>query len=77
MELHNHKGHGLSMVVVMGATGAGKSHFINKLAGPGKQVAKEGDSIRSCRSLVAMEGKMRSTNRMPWRKALKVVCRSP
>ncbi|GAB1315555.1 Ribosome-recycling factor (Fragment) [Madurella fahalii] len=48
MDLHHQKGHRLSMIVVMGATGAGKSYFINKLAGPGKQVTKEGDSLHSC-----------------------------
>lgn len=37
----------LSMVVVMGATGAGKSYFINQLAGG--EVVKEGNSIFSCK----------------------------
>lgn len=37
----------LSMVVVMGVTGAGKSYLINKLAG--KQVAKEGATLDPCR----------------------------
>lgn len=36
----------LSMVVVMGATGAGKSFFINKLAG--MNVTDEGDSVYAC-----------------------------
>ncbi|GAB1312153.1 P-loop containing nucleoside triphosphate hydrolase protein [Madurella fahalii] len=34
------------MIIVMGVTGAGKSHFINKLAG--RKVTDEGDSLRSC-----------------------------
>lgn len=37
-----------SMIVVMGVTGAGKSHFINQLAG--REVVKEGSSLDSCRS---------------------------
>jgi putative ribosome biogenesis GTPase RsgA len=35
----------LCMVVVMGVTGAGKSHFINKLAG--SKVTEEGDSLHA------------------------------
>jgi ABC-type uncharacterized transport system ATPase component len=38
-----------SMVVVMGVTGAGKSYFINKLAG--KEVVKEGPDLESCRQI--------------------------
>lgn len=34
------------MVVVMGVTGAGKSYYINKLAG--KEVVKEGPDLESC-----------------------------
>ena len=44
------KGRGLEeklcMVVIMGVTGAGKSHFINKLAG--KKITAEGDSLHAC-----------------------------
>lgn len=36
----------LCMVVVMGVTGAGKSYFINKLAG--REVTKEGTSLHAC-----------------------------
>ena len=36
-----------SMVVVMGVTGAGKSYFINQLAG--KQVVQEGSYLDSCK----------------------------
>ena len=36
----------LCMVVVMGVTGAGKSYFINKLAG--RKVTEEGDSLHAC-----------------------------
>lgn len=36
----------LYMVVVMGVTGAGKSYFINKLAG--REVTKEGGSLHAC-----------------------------
>ncbi|KAH7081490.1 P-loop containing nucleoside triphosphate hydrolase protein [Paraphoma chrysanthemicola] len=35
-----------SMIVVMGVTGAGKSHFINQLAG--KKVVQEGAELDSC-----------------------------
>ena len=38
-----------SMVVVMGVTGAGKSYFINKLAG--KEVVKEGPDLESCKHI--------------------------
>jgi ABC-type uncharacterized transport system ATPase component len=37
---------GLSMMVVMGVTGAGKSYFINQLAG--REVVKEGKDLDSC-----------------------------
>lgn len=36
----------ICMVVIMGVTGAGKSYFINKLAG--RVVTEEGDSLHSC-----------------------------
>jgi len=36
----------LCMVVVMGVTGAGKSYFINRLAG--REVTEEGDSLHAC-----------------------------
>jgi GTPase SAR1 family protein len=36
----------LCMVVVMGVTGAGKSYFINKLAG--REVTEEGNSLHAC-----------------------------
>jgi predicted GTPase len=35
-----------SMIVVMGVTGAGKSYFINQLAG--KDVVQEGADLDSC-----------------------------
>lgn len=35
------------MIIVMGVTGAGKSYFINKLAG--KDVVREGADLESCR----------------------------
>ena len=35
-----------SMIVVMGVTGAGKSYFINQLAG--KEVVQEGPDLESC-----------------------------
>jgi predicted GTPase len=38
----------LPMVLVMGMTGAGKSHFINKLAN--RYVVEEGDDYDSCMS---------------------------
>jgi translation initiation factor RLI1 len=38
-----------SMVVVMGVTGAGKSYFINQLAG--KEVVQEGSNLDSCKQL--------------------------
>jgi predicted GTPase len=36
------------MILVMGVTGAGKSYFINQLAG--SKVVEEGDSLDSCKS---------------------------
>ncbi|PKS11746.1 hypothetical protein jhhlp_001735 [Lomentospora prolificans] len=48
MEWNKKQDRKLSMVVVMGVTGAGKSYFINRLAGQGKDVTKEGDSLYSC-----------------------------
>jgi predicted GTPase len=38
-----------SMVVIMGVTGAGKSYFINQLAG--KEVVQEGSNLDSCKQL--------------------------
>jgi predicted GTPase len=38
----------LSMILVMGVTGAGKSYFINQLAG--REAVKEGDSLDPCKS---------------------------
>lgn len=35
-----------SMIVVMGVTGAGKSYFVNQLAG--KSVVEEGADLDSC-----------------------------
>ena len=40
----------LSMVLVMGITGAGKSYFINKLAG--REVVRTGADLRSCTALL-------------------------
>lgn len=37
----------LSMMIVMGVTGAGKSYFINQLAG--KKVVEEGAQLDSCK----------------------------
>ncbi|KAH7160460.1 P-loop containing nucleoside triphosphate hydrolase protein [Dactylonectria estremocensis] len=37
---------GMSMVVIMGVTGSGKSYLINKLAG--REVVKEGANLNSC-----------------------------
>lgn len=37
---------GMSMVVVMGVTGSGKSYLINKLAG--REVVKEGADLEAC-----------------------------
>ena len=39
----------LSMILVMGVTGAGKSYFINKLAD--ENVAKTGGDLKSCKSI--------------------------
>lgn len=38
-----------SMIVVMGVTGSGKSHFINQMAG--REVVQEGASLHSCKYL--------------------------
>ena len=46
MTLVQHTEDVLSMVLVMGITGAGKSYFINKLAGG--EVARTGADLRSC-----------------------------
>lgn len=37
----------MSMIVVMGVTGSGKSYLINRLAG--KEVVAEGEDIYSCK----------------------------
>ena len=42
----------LSMVLVMGITGAGKSYFINKLAGD--EIARTGADLRSCTASVIL-----------------------
>ncbi|KAJ8123974.1 hypothetical protein ONZ43_g198 [Nemania bipapillata] len=39
-------GKGLPMIMVMGVTGAGKSYFINQMAG--ERVVEEGASLKSC-----------------------------
>lgn len=44
----NHNGDVLSMILVMGVTGSGKSYFINKLADG--NVVKTGDDLHSCKS---------------------------
>lgn len=44
----NRNGDSLSMIVVMGVTGSGKSYFINKLADG--NVVKTGDDLHSCKS---------------------------
>ena len=36
----------ISMLVVMGVTGAGKSHFINQLAGV--NITEEGQTLKAC-----------------------------
>jgi ABC-type uncharacterized transport system ATPase component len=36
-----------SMIVIMGVTGAGKSYFVNQLAG--KSVVEEGADLDSCK----------------------------
>lgn len=41
------KADGMSMIVVMGVTGSGKSYLINRLAG--KEVVAEGEDIYSCK----------------------------
>ena len=40
-------GDSFDMIVVMGVTGAGKSHFINRLSGT--TVVEEGSLLSSCR----------------------------
>lgn len=42
----------LSMILVMGITGAGKSYFINKLADG--EVAQTGADLRSCTDLLTL-----------------------
>jgi predicted GTPase len=41
------KADGMSMIVVMGVTGSGKSYLINRLAG--RQVVAEGCTLDSCK----------------------------
>lgn len=41
------------MVVVVGVTGAGKSYFINSVAG--KKVVDVGDDLAACKDLIASE----------------------
>ena len=41
-----HPGENASLILMMGVTGAGKSYFINQLAG--KVVVKEGHDLASC-----------------------------
>jgi putative ribosome biogenesis GTPase RsgA len=43
---NNAEAEALNMIVVMGVTGAGKSYFINQLAG--EEVVKEGPDLESC-----------------------------
>jgi len=38
----------LDMVILMGVTGSGKSHFVNTAAG--RDTVKEGHDLNSCRS---------------------------
>lgn len=40
----------LSMVVMMGVTGAGKSYFINTLGG--KNIVEEGSDLNSCKTIL-------------------------
>ena len=40
----------LSMILVMGVTGSGKSYFINKLAG--EYVVETGEDLKSCQLLM-------------------------
>lgn len=49
MSTAHNEADGLSMIVVMGVTGAGKSHFINQLAG--SEIVKEGKDLQSCQYL--------------------------
>ncbi|QDS68466.1 hypothetical protein FKW77_010833 [Venturia effusa] len=46
MASRQHENEGLSMMVIMGTTGAGKSYFINQLAG--RKLVEEGDRLASC-----------------------------
>ena len=43
----------LNMILVMGVTGAGKSYFINKLAGG--EVVRTGADLRSCTALLILQ----------------------
>lgn len=42
-----HGSDSLHMILIMGVTGSGKSHFINTLAG--RTVVQEGDRLDSCK----------------------------
>jgi predicted GTPase len=53
-----------SMVVIMGVTGAGKSHFINRLAG--KQAVEEGASLDPCKLIESLaRNHTEKSNRYP------------
>ncbi|KAK0707695.1 P-loop containing nucleoside triphosphate hydrolase protein [Lasiosphaeris hirsuta] len=53
----------VSMVVVMGVTGAGKSNFINTLAG--KEVTEEGDSLYACTLIALFDSGTQSCKLIP------------
>lgn len=36
------------MILIIGQTGAGKSHFCNKVVGEDAEVVEESDSLKSC-----------------------------
>ncbi|KAK2769812.1 hypothetical protein CKAH01_15007 [Colletotrichum kahawae] len=44
--LERHESNDMSMIVVVGVTGSGKSYFINRLAG--KEIVEEGGKLNSC-----------------------------
>lgn len=46
------------MILVMGLTGSGKSHFINTLAG--RDVTEEGHKLESCEPYVGKLGYIRN-----------------
>lgn len=47
--LERHESNDMSMIVVVGVTGSGKSYFINRLAG--KEIVEEGGKLSSCKSV--------------------------